>query len=70
MEITWPLVCRRLVLCGKLEEDLRLLVGCFVEVCRRRELKVNAGRSMLMVLGKEYGLECTSLCRRDEIVGI
>ena len=33
-----------LVLCGELEEDLRAMVGCFVEVCRRRGLKVNAGK--------------------------
>ena len=26
-----------LVLCGKSEEDLRLMVGRFVQVCRRRE---------------------------------
>ena len=32
-----------LVLCDELEEDLRAMVGCFVEVCRRRGLKVNAG---------------------------
>ena len=25
-----------LVLCGKLEEDLRVMVGQYVEVCRRR----------------------------------
>ena len=30
-----------LVLCGRLEEDLRAMVGCFAEVCRRRGLKVN-----------------------------
>ena len=30
-----------LVLCGELEEDLGMLVGRFVEVCRRRGLKVN-----------------------------
>ena len=25
-----------LILCGKLEEDLRAMVECFIEVCRRR----------------------------------
>ena len=34
-----------LVLCGKLEEFLRAMVGCFIEVCRRGGLKVNAGKS-------------------------
>ena len=30
-----------LVLYGKLEEDLKAMVGCFVDVCRRRGLSVN-----------------------------
>ena len=47
-----------LVLCGKSEEDLRAMVGRFAEVCRRRGLKVNAGKSMGMVLCGEEGLEC------------
>ena len=29
-----------LVLCGKSGEDLRVMVGLFAEVCRRRGLKV------------------------------
>ena len=37
-----------LVLCGELEEDLRAMVGQFVEVCRRRGLKVNAGNLKAM----------------------
>ena len=32
-----------LVLCGESDEDLRVMVGMFTEVCRRRELEVNAG---------------------------
>ena len=39
-----------LVLCGELEEDLKMIVGCFVEVCRR-VLKVNADMSKVMGLG-------------------
>ena len=31
------------VLCCESEEDLRSMVGRFVEMCRRRGLKVNAG---------------------------
>ena len=46
-----------LVLCGELEEDLRAMVGYFVEVCRRRGLKVNASKSKVMVLKGEEGLE-------------
>ena len=34
-----------LVLCTESEEDLSAMVGRFVEVCRRRGLKVNAGNS-------------------------
>ena len=44
-----------LVLCIESEEDLRAMVGRFVEVCRRG-LKVNAGKSKVMVLGGEVGL--------------
>ena len=39
-----------LVLCGESEENLRAMVECFVEVCRRKSLKVNAGKNMVMVL--------------------
>ena len=47
-----------LVLCGESEEDLRAMVGRFAEVCRRRGLKVNAGKSKVMVLDGEEKLEC------------
>ena len=43
---------------GKLEEDLRAMVGHFVEVCKRRGLKVNAGKNKVMVLNGEEGMEC------------
>ena len=46
-----------LVLCGESEEDLRVMVGQFAEVCRRRGLKVNADKSKVMVLNGEEGLE-------------
>ena len=35
--------------------DLRVMVGRFVEVCRRG---VNAGKSRVMILNGEEGLEC------------
>ena len=47
-----------LVLCGESEEDLRAMVGLFVEVCSRRGLTVNAGKSKVMVLNEEDGLVC------------
>ena len=40
------------------EEDLRTMVERFAEECRRRDLKVNAGKSKMMLLGGEEGLEC------------
>ena len=47
-----------LVFCGELEEDMRPMVGRFVEMSRRRGLKANASKSKVMVLGGEEGLEC------------
>ena len=47
-----------LVLCGDSEKDLRAIVGRFILACRRRGLKVNAGKSKAMLLGGEEGLEC------------
>ena len=47
-----------LVLCGELEENLRVMVGWFVEVYRRRGLKVNGGKNKVMVVNGEEGLEC------------
>ena len=34
-----------LVFCGESEEDLRAVMGRFIEVCRRKGLKVDAGKS-------------------------
>ena len=47
-----------LVLCGGSEEDLKAMVGHFAEVCRRRGLEINVGKSKVMVLGGEEVLEC------------
>ena len=47
-----------LVLCGESEEDLRVMVGRFAKVCRRKGLKVNAGKSKGIVLNGEEGLKC------------
>ena len=33
-------------------------MGCFIMVCRKIGLKVNAGKSKVMLLGGEEGLEC------------
>ena len=50
----WRLPCFSyadgLVLCGELEEELRAMVGRFVEVCRGRGLKFDAGKSKVMVM--------------------
>ena len=42
---------------GSLWEDLRAMVGRFAEVCRRRGLKVNAGKSKVMIMNGEERLE-------------
>ena len=34
------------------------MVGRFVEVCNRRGLKFNAGKSKVIVMNREEGLEC------------
>ena len=47
-----------LVFCGESEEDLKGVVGSFFEVCRRRGLKVNVGKSKVILLGGEESLEC------------
>ena len=44
-------------LCGESEEELRAVVEWFVEVCRRRGLKVNAGKRKVMIINGEEGLE-------------
>ena len=46
------------VLCGELVEDMRLMVGRFDEVCRRRGAKVSADKSKVIVLNGEEELEC------------
>ena len=46
------------VLCGESEEDLKAIMGRFIEVCRRRGLKGNVGKSKVMLLDVEEGLEC------------
>ena len=45
-------------LCVESEENLRAIVGSFIEMCRRRALKINSGKSKVMVLGVEKVLEC------------
>ena len=49
-----------LILCRKSEENLRAMAGWFAEVCRRRGLGANAGKSKVMVLNGEERLECES----------
>ena len=46
-----------LVICGESEEDLRVMVGQFGEVCRRG-LKVSTSKSKAMVLGGKEMLKC------------
>ena len=60
MEITWPLI---LVLCEKLEDDLKVMMGRFVEMSRKG-LKDYAYKREMMVLGEEKGLECEIMWMR------
>ena len=50
-----------LVLCGESEDALRAMMGRFIEVCRKRGLKVNADKNKVMVLNGDEGLECEVL---------
>ena len=43
--LTGLLYADDLVLCGELGEDLRLIMERFIELCMRRDLKVNAGKA-------------------------
>ena len=45
-------------MCGDSEEDLRTIVGRFIKVYMRRGLKVNVGKSKVILIGGEEGLEC------------
>ena len=56
-ELTLPglLYAEDLFLCAEPKEDLRLMMGRFVEVCRRRELKANGSKSKGIVLNGVLG---------------
>ena len=60
--IEWRLSCffygEDLVSCGESEEDLKVMVGHFVEVCKRKCLKVNADKNKVMMLCGEEGSIC------------
>ena len=61
-----------LVLCGELKQDLRAIVGHFVEVCRRRGLKVSADKSKVTVSSGEECEICvdgTRLCQEFKYLG-
>ena len=47
-----------LALCGESEEDLWAMLGWFVEVSWMRGLKINAGKSKVMVLNGQERFEC------------
>ena len=47
-----------LVLVWRVREDLKGMVGIFVEVCRRSSLKDNANKTKLAVFGGGEGFEC------------
>ena len=47
-----------LVLCGQSEKDISAMMGHVVETGWRRGLKVNAGKSKVILLNGEEELEC------------
>ena len=51
--LTGLLYADDLVLCGKSKEDLKAIVGRFVEVGKRKCLKVNAGKNEVVILNGE-----------------
>ena len=57
-----------LVLYGKSKEYLRAMVGWFIEVSRRRGVKVNVGKSKVIVLNGEDGLECEVYVDRNCLI--
>ena len=59
-----------LVLSGKSEEDLKAMVGRFIEVCKRKGVKGYAGKSKVMLLGGEEGLDyevCVNRIRLEHV---
>ena len=61
MEIAWTLAVDYLTLCLKSEEDLRVMIGHFVIVCKRRSMKVDADKRRDPYL-VYHGLETTEVC--------
>ena len=47
-----------LVLYGESEDDQKVMIGHFVEACKRRGLRVNTDNSKVMVSGGEEGSIC------------
>ena len=58
LDIAWPLVFMCLSFLWRVGEMPNDNCGTFVEVCRGRGLKVNAGKRKVMMLDREEGLEC------------
>ena len=52
MEIACPIYGDDLVFCGESEEDLKAMVGRFVEMCKKWVLK-STDKSKVMMLGGE-----------------
>ena len=62
-----PLYADDLVLCSRSEKDLMVMAGWFAEGCRRRGLKVSAGKGKVMIINGDEGLECEIHVRVDGI---
>ena len=55
-----------MVLCSELKEDLRVMIGYFVEIFRRRGLKVNEDYSKEIML-EEEGLVCEVIVNQKKL---
>ena len=51
VEIPWRHVFVDLVLCGGSEKDVKIMMGRFIEVCRRQGLKINSDKNEVIVVG-------------------
>ena len=47
-------------MCGESEQELNVIVGSFIEVCKIIGLKVEEDKSKLILFNREKGLECNA----------
>ena len=50
-----------LALCCEREEDLKVIIGCFVKLCLKKSLKPNADKGKVMVLEGDEESICEAI---------